>query len=349
MSYLKNISFPLKRYAFDQILSALDTSCIVVVIGPRQSGKTTLCQLIAKQLDMEFYSIDEPKVRADIEADISAFIEKKDWIVIDEVQKISGLISAIKLMADKNPERRGRFLITGSLDLFSGTLGADAIGGPVTFIRLLSLSQGEIHGMNPSHNLLDFSLKVGEFNTRCDVGKTPFLQERLSVGGYPKNVIKHKKGENSPSWIKTHYESILYEDVPESKDIDRFLDFQEIMSFAVETSGRLINYSDWATILGVSSSTVKYWLKILERIFLFQRVLPWRKDLISQRKAAPKLHFLDSALWLAAIGKPADEIFAARDYRLGALPQSFIYSEVLSLPMLHGKTSRCSIIEILIK
>ena len=331
MSYLKDISFPLKRYAFDQILSALGTSCIVAVIGPRQSGKTTLCQLIAKQLDMEFHSMDDQKLKTDTEADISAFIESKDPMVIDEIQKVSGLISAIKLLADKNPERRGRFLITGSLDLVSGTLGADAVGGPVTFIRLLSLSQGEIHGIDPSNNLLDFSLKIGKFNTFCDVGKTPFLQERLALGGYPEAVSRHKKGQDSRGWIKNHYKSILYEDVPESKNIDRFVDFQEIMSFAVETSGKLINYSHWATILGVSSSTVKYWLKILERIFLFQRVLSWRKNLISQRNAAPKIHFLDSGLWLAAIGETAEEIFAARDYRLGALLESFIYSEVLKL------------------
>ena len=140
------------RYAEARVRVALTDTRIVAVVGPRQSGKTTLVRRIAEHDGRPFITLDDEQSRRFARDDPVGFVRGLDKVVIDEVQRSPDLILALKKAVDED-NRPGRFLITGSVDLFRGSISPDSLAGRVETTELLPLSQAEIAGLSPSRFL----------------------------------------------------------------------------------------------------------------------------------------------------------------------------------------------------
>ena len=133
------------RHSETRVRDALTDTRIVAVVGPRQSGKTTLARRIASDDGRPFITLDDEQHRRFAEDDPIGFVRSNPVAVIDEIQRAPGLILAIKQAVDQDP-RPGRYLITGSVDLFRSAISPDSLAGRVETIELLPFSQAEIAG-----------------------------------------------------------------------------------------------------------------------------------------------------------------------------------------------------------
>lgn len=124
------------RYAERRVRAALADTRIVAIIGPRQSGKTTLARRLAAEDGRPFITLDDHQSRRFAEDDPAGFMRGLPAVVIDEIQRAPGLILTLKQAVDDDP-RPGRYLITGSVDLFRGSISPDSLAGRVETIDLL--------------------------------------------------------------------------------------------------------------------------------------------------------------------------------------------------------------------
>ena len=132
------------RFVERRIREALADTRVVLICGPRQSGKTTLARRIADDV-IPFVTLDDATALDAASSDPIGFVRGLDRAVIDEVQRAPGLMLAIKTSVDTDP-RPGRFLLTGSADLMTLPRVADSLAGRMGIVRLLPLAQAELRG-----------------------------------------------------------------------------------------------------------------------------------------------------------------------------------------------------------
>src|SRR5713101_2179518 len=134
------------RHLMPALEAALADTPVVLVVGPRQAGKTTLCRLVADRRGGRLLSLDDGATLAAASADPAGFIAALDGpVVLDEIQKAPALLPAIKLAVDRRREA-GRFLLTGSADVLSLPRVSESLAGRVEVLTLWPLSQGELAG-----------------------------------------------------------------------------------------------------------------------------------------------------------------------------------------------------------
>ena len=127
------------RHTEARIRAALADTRIVAIVGPRQSGKTTLARRIAEDGGRPFVTLDDDQFRRFAEDDPVGFMRGQRSLVIDEIQRAPGLVLELKKAVDEDPQP-GRFLITGSVDLFKGSISPDSLAGRVETVELLPFS-----------------------------------------------------------------------------------------------------------------------------------------------------------------------------------------------------------------
>ena len=184
---MQDQSKPKARHAEPRVRGALSDTRIVALVGPRQSGKTTLARKIAADRKMSFITLDDEQFRQFANDDPGGFMRGLDHAVIDEVQRAPGLILALKRAVDEDP-RPGRFLITGSVDLFKGTISPDSLAGRVETIELLPFSQSEIE-RQAAPRFLDKAFEA-DFPALMETGRTPDLVARVLAGDYPEALAR---------------------------------------------------------------------------------------------------------------------------------------------------------------
>ena len=136
-------SYFVARHVEGPIRTALGDTRIVALVGPRQSGKTTLARRIAERDGRPFVTLDDEQARRFAQDDPAGFMRTRRTAVIDEIQRVPDLILALKKAVDEDM-RPGRFLITGSAELFKGATSPDSLAGRVETIELLPFSQAEL-------------------------------------------------------------------------------------------------------------------------------------------------------------------------------------------------------------
>ena len=148
------------RFVENKVRETLSAARVVLISGPRQSGKTTLAQKFTSD-EMPYFSLDDDTTRKAALSDPVGFIRILDRAVIDEVHRVPELILAIKLSVDADT-RTGRFLLTGSADFLKLPRLADSLAGRMSIIRLLPLSQSELKNSHSSFLSDVFAQKVPE-------------------------------------------------------------------------------------------------------------------------------------------------------------------------------------------
>lgn len=312
------------RHAQTPISTALADTSIVAIVGPRQSGKTTLARRFASEMHLPFVTLDDHQSRQFAETDPIGFMRGYEAAVIDEIQRVPSLILELKRTVDEDP-RPGRYLITGSVELFKGLVSPESLAGRVETIELLPFSQAEIENVGRSA-FLDRAF-AGDYPSFAETGTTPAMVERVVSGGFPLALSRtdHGRGRN---WLRAYARSLAQRDIPEVAAIHKLNEMSRLIHHAALFSGQLVNLSNLGSRLDVDAKTVDRWLTLLEQMFLIRRIYAWHRNDLKRLVKTPKLHFLDSGLLAAVRGLSALSI--ARDrQKLGPLLECFVYSELL--------------------
>lgn len=314
----------LERHAETLVREAMIDTRIVAIVGPRQSGKTTLARRIAADRGLPFISLDDEQFRQFAMEDPNGFVRGHRRAVIDEIQRAPGLILAIKQAVDESLEP-GQFLITGSVDLFKGSIAPDSLAGRVQTIELLPLSQAEIEGKH-SPRFVERAF-AADFPNLERTGPTLDLIGRVLGGGFPEVLVRDAPARRR-AWLRAYVGSLAERDISEIATIGKLRDLRQLIDHAAVAAGQLLNASELGSRLGVDSKTVDRWLTLLEQLFLVRRIRAWHRNELKRLVKTPKLQFLDSGL-LAALRRVSEADIARDRQKLGPLLEGFAYTELV--------------------
>jgi uncharacterized protein len=274
---------------------------VLVLTGPRQSGKTTLARSLCA--DKPYVSLENPEERDFAQNDPRRFLARFDeGAVIDEVQRCPPLLSWLQQVVDER-RRMGDFLLTGSaqFDLMAGI--TQSLAGRVARVELLPLSGAEL---GPA--LLPASLDA-----------------LLLQGGYP---ALYDRVLSASDWAPNYVATYLERDVRQLVGVRDLSLFQRFVRLCAARSGQLLNLTSLGADCGISAATARHWLSVLETSYLVRLLPPYHVNFGKRLVKTPKLYFLDVGLmaWLLGI---RDTMTLATHPARGALFESWAVSELI--------------------
>ncbi|TXT40921.1 MAG: hypothetical protein FD135_823 [Comamonadaceae bacterium] len=329
-------SAAISRHVQGKIATALQDTRVVLLVGPRQAGKTTLARLYAS-LDRPYLTLDDPATLAAARSDPTGFVRGLKQAVIDEVQRAPELLLAIKESVDKDPTP-GRFLLTGSTNLMAMPLVADSLAGRLEVITLLPFAQAELAGTQG--DLLDRLFDGVGLPAVVNPLVGDDLMDCVLKGGYPE-ALRRTSVSRRQAWLQDYVALILDRDVRDIANIDQLDRMPRLLDVLAAHAGQLVNHSSYGSALGLTTPTAQKYVGILERLFLTRQIPPWSSNAVSRLTKTPKLHFLDTGLLAALRDTTASQLQKDRT-GYGPLLENFVVSEVLKLITWSDKRLRVS-------
>ena len=301
---------------------------IVYLTGPRQTGKTTLARLVADEMGLAYITLDDQATLASARSDPHGFIRSlgQRAAVLDEFQYAPTLISAVKEISDAlAPRETGKFLLTGSADIFRSARTQESLPGHMARVELLPLAITELTGQ--PLNVVD-RLLAGEF---ADVRATPTTREDIASwvlrGGYPEVQSKSKRGKQA--WFRSYTDGRLFKDFEtlHAARGDYFSKLRALAPWLAGASGNLLKYSNIANDLELDDRLSKRYVEMLELMHIVRRLPAWTKGRAKRLATRmPKLHFVDTGLACHLLGLRSErQLLASAHY--GGLLESLICME----------------------
>lgn len=313
-----------KRFIERRAEEALSDTPVVLIVGPRRAGKTTLVKKM-REAGRDYITLDDQTVLEAAQADPAGFIRGLDRAIIDEVQRAPDLLLAIKKAVDED-YRPGRFLLTGSANVLTLPRVADSLAGRMETLQMLPLARAEVEGRTPTflEHLFGGTLqKTGNAIIGDD------LVHSVLLGGFPEAIARDSERRRQ-DWARSYLTSVLTRDLRDIADVEKLTELPKFVRLLAEHSGQLVNYSQFGAGINVSHKTGQRYVGLLEQVFLIATLQPWFTNALKRIVKTPKLHFLDSGLLASARGLTFDRVKADRG-PFGALLESFVFSEVLKL------------------
>lgn len=315
---------PLKpRFAEERLLEALADTPVVLIHGPRQSGKTTLARMAGDPRGHIPFNFDNAATLAAARSDPVGFVaDLPERSLLDEVQRAPELFPALKEAVDA---RRvpGRFLLTGSANVLLVPKLSESLAGRMEILRLHPLAQCELAGHRS--RFLD-ALFAGDFATRRYERLGRDLIERVVAGGFPA-ALERGSARRRRAWYREYLETLVQRDVRELARIRSLDAVPRLLTLAAGQTAHPLNVSDLAGPFQLSRPTIREYLTLLLRLFVVDELPPWHSNRLSRLVKSPKLHLGDTGLACALLGLDAAALAGDRE-TLGQLLETFVFQEL---------------------
>ena len=308
----------LKRTLAKKLKNAAKQYPVVTLTGPRESGKTTLVRKTFP--NYEYISLEEPDQRAFAIEDPRGFLSQfSNKVILDEIQRSPDLFSYIQTIVDTK-DISGQFVLIGSQNFLLLQKVSQSLAGRCAVLHLLPFSLSELKERKP--------LAVDAIGRKLP-GKNRTLGDKLTPilfkGFYPRIHDKHLDPND---WLGNYFQTYIERDVRDIVNVGDLETFSRFVRLCAGRNGRLLNLSSLANDCGITHTTSKRWISILEASFIVFLLRPHYKNFSKRLIKSPKLYFLDSGLLSYLL-----RIRSAEDIRIhalyGSIFESFIISEFL--------------------
>lgn len=271
----------------------------VLIVGPRQSGKTTLAKSCFP--DKAYVSLENPDVREMATLDPRAFLSQySTGAILDEIQRAPILFNYLQEILD-NSQEDGLFILTGSNNILLQENISQTLAGRIGILDLLPLSYVEVKGILKENSLPELIIK----------------------GFYPEIYDKNR---NPSIWYQSYIRTYLERDVRQIKQIENTLLFQKFLRLCAGSVGQQVNYTSLSNDCGIDLRTIQSWLSVLENSFVVYRLQPYHQNFKKRVVKSPKLYFVDVGLACALLNIKSKVEFANSHFK-GALVENFVVSE----------------------
>lgn len=299
----------IKRKAESELRALALQYKAVAVVGPRQSGKTTLVRWVFS--DKPYVNLENPDIRLFATEDPRAFLSNyPGGAILDEAQRVPTLFSYLQQILDESASN-GLFIITGSNNFLLQENISQSLAGRIGYLNLLPLSIEEIDDKNIKSDTLMFK------------------------GGYP--AIYDQSVEVS-KWYSNYIRTYVERDVRMLKNISDLGTFERFLKLCAGRVGQLLNMSSLAVETGVDVKTVSSWISVLETSFLVFRLQPYHENFNKRVVKMPKMYFYDTGLAISLLGFDSDRHLNLHPFR-GQLFENMVVVEFLKRRFNEGKTN----------
>lgn len=281
---------------------------VVTVIGPRQSGKTTLVKYVFPE--KPYANLEDPDIRNLAETDPRGFLEKyPKGVILDEIQRVPTLLSYIQTIVDK-AEQKGMFILTGSHQLELHQAITQSLAGRTALLTLLPMSISEL-------------LKAG-----IDLP----IDETVVKGGYPRI---YKDGLDPTKAYRNYFQTYVERDLRQLINVKDLAQFERFIRICAGRIGQIMNLEEIGGEIGISFHTVKEWISILEASFVIFRLQPYFENFGKRLIKSPKLFFTDVGFATYLLGIE-NELQLSRDPLRGHLIENLVVLELMKWRLNHG-------------
>ena len=333
------------RHLTAKVARTLQTSRVINIVGPRQTGKTTLVRDMLQTA--RFLNLDDEGLMSSLALDpfgqlsmVAAEAEKAGLpVVIDEVQRLPQITLALKRIVDQD-RRPGQFILTGSSDVFTTPKALDSLAGRVSTLTLRPLSAAEIQRQGPCLLLNavhdDPAALIGTLPPPPPFGRADAI-ELIIRGGFPE--IRPLNGAERMERYNAYIGSIVERDVAPVAEIRRPDTLRRLINQLAHRTADELNVASICAALGARKETVTGYLDILSRLGIVHRLGAWTSSGARKEVRSPKLHFMDMGCATALRGEDTASFgVGANPTALGHLLESLVFCELeKSLPFLDRK------------
>lgn len=276
----------LMRQAFE---AAVSDYAVVVIYGPRQSGKTTLAQMCCPQFN--YANLEDKETRELARDDYKAFFKRFPApLIVDEVQRLPELLAQIQVIVDENGKKPGQFVVTGSQQNELAAAVDESLAGRCCVLDLMPFALSELQDL------------TGDLTT----------DEILLRGLMPELWMTQK---NPTLYYRNYFRTYVERDVRRILNVKDLILFERFVTLLAGRVGQLVNFSALAGEVGVSSMTIASWMSVLEASFLVYRLQPFHTNIAKRLVKSPKIYFTEPGLATYLLGIETPEQLATHPLR----------------------------------
>ena len=281
---------------------ALRRSRVVALVGPRQSGKTTLARELVASSHRNYFDLEDPASLARLDQPMTALSALRGVVVIDEVQRRPDLFPVLRVLADRRP-LPARFLILGSASPTLLRQASESLAGRLETIELGGFGLNELGAAR--------------------------LTSHWRRGGFPRSCLARSEPD-SVSWRKEFVRTFLERDVPQLGITIPAATMLRFWTMLAHYHGNIWNAAEFARSMGVSEPTVRRYLDLLSGLFMVRQLQPWHENLPKRQVKSPKIHVRDSGLLHSLLGIQSQAQLLSHP-KCGASWEGYAVEETLKL------------------
>ena len=297
-----------RRWITEELQELAKDYPVVTVVGPRQSGKTTLVQYVFPKKN--YVSLEDPDIRRLALEDPRSFLQQyPEGAILDEIQRAPELLSYIQTIVDKK-KKKGFFILTGSQQFELHQAITQSLAGRTALLTLLPMSIDEL-----IHADIDFS-----------------LDELLLKGGYPRIYKDHLDPTKA---YRNYFQTYVERDLRQLINVKDLMQFERFVRICAGRVSQILNLEEIGGEVGVSSHTVKQWISILEASFIVFRLQPYFDNFGKRIIKSPKLFFTDVGLATYLLGIE-NKMQISRDPLRGHLVENLVILELMKFRLNQG-------------
>lgn len=304
---------------------ALQSMPVVVITGPRQSGKSTFIQKDPIFKNRKYYTFDDFETIEAARRNPDAFIESDGPITVDEAQRFPEIFLAIKRAVDRK-RRAGQFLLSGSANFALLHSVAESLAGRAIYLKLLPFTRREIANKTRELPFIMKLLRSGEVDVRAEA--EPIRMEEVFLGGMPTVALENV--QDPRMWFLGYEQTYLERDIRNISQIADLTAFRNLLKLTALRTGQVINESSIGRDAKLSPTTASRYISILETSYAIHRLAPFLRSKASRVIKSPKVYISDSGLACHLTGIEAGDL-SSGDPLSGALFETYVFQNLVGI------------------